>query len=181
MPPRLTSAPSLSMTPYQQSSIISTIIRAKLLSYILGNEEVMDDDLFNLSMVSKFGDDITTSERLRLNEKGDELQEQIALAVKRRNVFLTGKAGTGKSWTTERIVHSFTSANKTIHVTAPTGVAAINVNGTTINAWGGYGLGTYYSDFDRMMEKSIRKKIQKAHSMLDGELFDILECVVSII
>ncbi len=104
------------------------------------------------------------------------------------NIFLTGKAGTGKSWTNRRIVSRFNIAEgKTIYVTASTGIAAINVGGITVNKFGGFGLGEDYSDFDRVMDKKVMHKIQKVRllideiSMLDGHLFDVLECMISII
>ncbi|KAL7436258.1 hypothetical protein ACHAXM_005212 [Skeletonema potamos] len=123
-------------------------------------------------------------------EEGDELQlKAIQLASEGTNIFLTGKAGTGKSWVTKKIVENFrTKLNRTIHVTAPTGIAAINVGGVTINSWGNYHLGSYYEDFDRMWEERARKKIRAADallideiSMLDGHTFDCLECMVTIL
>jgi len=75
-----------------------------------------------------------------------------------------------------------------MHMTAPTGIAAINIEGVTINHWGGFKLGEYYSDFDLMMEKETREKIRHTStllideiSMLDGHTFDALECMISII
>ena len=122
-------------------------------------------------------------------EVGDELQQKaIKLALDGENIFLTGKAGTGKSWTTKQLVKSFHEKSEVIHVTAPTGIAAININGVTIHSWGQFRLGEYYGDFDMMMEKKCRKKIKSSNallideiSMLDGQLFDVLECMVAII
>ena len=122
-------------------------------------------------------------------EMGDELQvKAIQLASEGKNMFLTGKAGTGKSWVTTKIVEKFQKSHQTIHVTAPTGIAAINVGGVTINSWGNYHLGSYYEDFDRMWEERARNKIRAADallideiSMLDGHTFDCLECMISII
>lgn len=74
----------------------------------------------------------------------NEMQTKaIETAAKGENLFLTGRAGTGKSWTTKQIVDHFVAENKVIHVTAPTGIAAINVEGTTVNSWGGFGLGSH--------------------------------------
>ena len=99
---------------------------------------------------------------------------------------MTGKAGTGKSWTSKQI--RMRLANKRMWVVAPTGVAAINVDGITIHKWGNFGIGSHYSDFDRMMNKETRKKIHNTDvllfdeiSMADGHLFDVLECMVTII
>lgn len=163
------------------------------------DEEKNDDDddflSWNLQLTPAIGEIVQDMENLSLEEdiqQGDDLQnEAIRLCMQGKNVFLTGKAGTGKSWTVRRIVRSVSgSSNKSsfMHVTAPTGIAAINVDGVTIHSWGGFGLGEYYSDFDRMMDKSIMEKICKTKallieeiSMLDGHLFDVLECMVSII
>lgn len=48
-----------------------------------------------------------------------------------KNVFLTGEAGTGKSF----VISAFLKANKkkNILVTAPTGIAAINIHGSTLH------------------------------------------------
>eukprot|EP00979_Chaetoceros_neogracilis_P011119 scaffold2695_cov256-Chaetoceros_neogracile.AAC.1 len=144
----------------------------------------------DLEMTPSYGGITQRMKELTLQEEtGDELQNKaIALAMQGKNVFLTGKAGTGKSWTTRKIVMSFEQQQKTMHVTASSGIAAINVNGVTIHSWGGFGIGEYYSDFDRMMDKKTSEKIRKTKallideiSMLDGHLFDVLECMVSII
>src|ERR1700759_2024185 len=49
-----------------------------------------------------------------------------------RNIFLTGKAGTGK---TTFLKYIRENCIKQIAVTAPTGVAAINAGGTTIHSF----------------------------------------------
>ena len=156
-----------------------------------------DDDEQQLSQILEMApefDGITKGiEQLSLNEEvveeiGDELQEKaIGLAAEGKNIFLTGKAGTGKSWTTRKIVAACRSRKK-IHITAPTGIAAINVNGRTIHSWGGFGLGEYMQDFDRMMGPETMKKIRDTDtllideiSMIDGHFFDVLECMISII
>jgi ATP-dependent DNA helicase PIF1 len=49
-----------------------------------------------------------------------------------QNIFLTGKAGTGKTTLLKRIKEE---SNKKMVVVAPTGVAAMNAKGTTINSF----------------------------------------------
>ena len=49
-----------------------------------------------------------------------------------QNIFLTGKAGTGKTTFLKKIKGQST---KKIIVVAPTGVAAMNAKGTTINSF----------------------------------------------
>ena len=49
------------------------------------------------------------------------------------NVFLTGKAGSGKSYVLQQVMHHFDQQHVNYYVTAPTGIAALNINGTTIH------------------------------------------------
>eukprot|EP01043_Picozoa_sp_COSAG02_P008890 COSAG02_NODE_293_length_25438_cov_52.630254_3_plen_828_part_00 len=65
----------------------------------------------------------------------DETQRHVIEQARTgENVFLSGVAGTGKSAVTERIVSDARAAGKTVAVAAPTGVAAINVNGSTLHS-----------------------------------------------
>jgi len=150
--------------------------------------------LQDLEMAPAFGGEIATGreeeDASKENEEvGDALQlKAIELANNRENLFLTGKAGTGKSWTIKKIVKCFHEKGKVIHVTAPTGIAAINVGGMTIHNWGRFRLGEYYADFNNMMSPDTRKKLNTMDallideiSMMDGHLFDVLECMISII
>lgn len=62
-------------------------------------------------------------------------QTEFLDAVKSgRNIFLTGKAGTGKSTITKEAVRSLKAAGKNVIVVAPTGVAANNIGGATIHS-----------------------------------------------
>jgi len=69
-----------------------------------------------------------------------ELNEQFKKALEvmentSQNVFITGKAGTGKS----TLLEYFRSVtHKKIVVLAPTGVAALNVRGQTIHSFFGF-------------------------------------------
>ncbi|KAL7536858.1 hypothetical protein ACHAXR_009728 [Thalassiosira sp. AJA248-18] len=135
----------------------------------------MDDKMAQLSL-----DDPAIGE-------ADEMQKAaIAHATMGGNLFLTGKAGTGKSYTSKQIRARL--SDKKMWVVAPTGVAAINVDGMTVHAWGGFGIGSHYSDFDKMMSPENSKKIRQTDvllfdeiSMCSGHFFDVLECMVSII
>ncbi|KAL3791084.1 hypothetical protein HJC23_012069 [Cyclotella cryptica] len=141
----------------------------------------------DLYMAPTMGGQATATSEIE--EVGDEMQQEaIRLAKIGENLFLTGKAGTGKSWATKRIVEDFCDRNNLIYATAPTGIAAINVDGTTIHSWGKFNLGQYYEDFMSMMSRETRHKIRTMDallideiSMLDGHLLDVLECMVTII
>jgi len=118
-------------------------------------------------------------------------QDQHACLVdvlQKRNVFITGAAGTGKSFflkfLKEKLGHQ-------LRVVATTGVAAINVGGTTLHSWAGIGLGEGTAE---ELAKAILEnpratgRIQKTKtlavdevSMLDADLFQRLDVAFRIV
>lgn len=62
--------------------------------------------------------------------------QQLAMDVfdAGHSFFLTGKAGTGKSFVTRQIIDQCKKQKKQVLVCAPTGIAAINVDGVTIHS-----------------------------------------------
>lgn len=114
----------------------------------------------------------------------------LAAAQAGRNCFLTGMAGTGKSTLLKRfIADSF----KRVDVTAPTGVAALNVGGMTIHRFCGMLLGPqpgqsneeYFEQLRRDPRRSILGGFNRVRrceclvideiSMLPGRQFDFVE------
>src|SRR5436190_1972155 len=67
----------------------------------------------------------------------DEGNRFLALAHGGRNVFLTGMAGTGKSWLLRKFIADSLRRATKVSVTAPTGVAALNVGGMTLHRFCG--------------------------------------------
>lgn len=59
------------------------------------------------------------------------------------NVFFTGSAGTGKSYLLRHIISRCREkfGRDCVAVTASTGIAAINIGGSTLHSWAGVGLG----------------------------------------
>lgn len=58
----------------------------------------------------------------------------------RQNVFLTGEAGTGKSYCIEILQKYCQTIGVFVAKTATTGVAALNIGGQTVHSWAGLGL-----------------------------------------
>lgn len=75
-----------------------------------------------------------------------EQKEALEILKKGANVFLTGEAGTGKSHTISEFVKWLKEQNKVFAVTATTGIAASQINGTTIHSLSGIGIKKYLSD-----------------------------------
>ncbi|EGD82850.1 hypothetical protein PTSG_03482 [Salpingoeca rosetta] len=67
----------------------------------------------------------------------------IRAAENGHNIFLTGSAGVGKSFTLKKIITRLAQLNKRVYVTATTGIAAINLEAqaTTIHSFSGIRLG----------------------------------------
>lgn len=104
------------------------------------------------------------------------------------NVFVTGPAGTGKSFLLRHLKEVFHSDG--LHVTASTGIAAVQVGGVTLHSWAGLGYGD--QGIDPIMEyiwsgraTRLRKKIRDAKllaideiSMLPHVIFDYLNHIL---
>ena len=62
-------------------------------------------------------------------------KQQYALDILKQkyNVFLSGEAGTGKSYVIEKFTEYLDSKGIKYVVAAPTGLAALNVNGSTLH------------------------------------------------
>ncbi|MCF7812552.1 AAA family ATPase [Candidatus Gracilibacteria bacterium] len=89
----------------------------------------------------------------------------------KQNVFITGKAGTGKSTLLEHLrLHS----KRKMVVLAPTGVAAINVNGDTIHSF--FGLKPGF-ELDEAREKRVNEKKAKRYQSLKTILIDEISMV----
>lgn len=87
------------------------------------------------------------SPEILLSELSMEQRQAAEIALSGQNLFITGSAGTGKSYLMKFIVQELKSKygskpeqqSSAVVVTAPTGVAAINVGGQTIHSFAGIG------------------------------------------
>lgn len=77
----------------------------------------------------------------------DKQQKAIQMVSEGKNVFITGSGGVGKSWVIKRLMEEY--KNKMIF-TAPTGIAALNIEAMTCHRAFGLPIGlTTANDFDR--------------------------------
>lgn len=84
-------------------------------------------------------------------------QKALDMVLEGKNVFITGESGTGKSIVIQHCLEGLARIKKSsayIFITAPTGVAAYNVNGMTFYHWAGIGTGTGTVD---QLERKIRR------------------------
>ena len=90
-----------------------------------------------------------------------------------KNVFLTGSAGTGKTYVLNKFVQHLKDCKVPVAVTASTGIAATHMKGTTIHSWAGIGIKTVMAQRDLTKIKSNKKtadKIKKAKVLVIDEI-----------
>ena len=64
----------------------------------------------------------------------------LALLKSGKNVFLTGSAGTGKTFVLNQYINYLRQRRVKVAITASTGIAATHLNGQTIHSWSGIGI-----------------------------------------
>jgi len=109
--------------------------------------------------------------------KQDTLSESqsraLACVLEGKNVFITGGAGTGKSYLIERIKKKLGELGKCYYTTATTGSAAYNVAGTTLHHYAGIGLGE--GTVDKIVENFKRYKEINPPRWIDTDVLIIDE------
>ncbi|XOB41727.1 MAG: PIF1 family DEAD/DEAH box helicase [Candidatus Nealsonbacteria bacterium] len=73
------------------------------------------------------------------------------------NVFLTGPAGSGKTFLLNKYIEYLKDKKVKVGITASTGIAATHINGRTIHSWSGFGIK------DKLIEKEMRKLLNSRH------------------
>lgn len=104
-----------------------------------------------------------------------------------KNILVTGGAGTGKSYLLNFLKRNFPPSR--LEISASTGIAALNVGGSTIHSWAGIGLANL--PIEKIIENLFsakfiraRRRIRQARalaideiSMISSEVFEILNRV----
>lgn len=108
-----------------------------------------------------------------------EQEEVVKLAASGRNVFYTGSAGCGKSTVLRAIVQKLTDMGKCVRVIAPTGRAALAVNGTTIWSFAGWTPNSHKLGIEplRVIARSKRSPIGKRFRETDVVIIDEISMV----
>ncbi|TEA21108.1 ATP-dependent DNA helicase pfh1 [Colletotrichum sidae] len=84
----------------------------------------------------RLGDDMLSKKQFPLCP---EQQHALDLALEGRNLFITGSGGCGKSVLVKALHRALSTQQKTVHLLAPTGQAAINIGGRTAYNYAGWG------------------------------------------
>ncbi|MDR1033867.1 MAG: AAA family ATPase [Bifidobacteriaceae bacterium] len=98
-----------------------------------------------------------------------------ALKNSNKHIFITGSAGTGKSTLLRRYIETNDMSHTA--VLAPTGVAAINVNGETIHHFFGLKPGCTPDDMEDAVQRAKRRGKMKLFKALDAIIIDEISMV----
>ncbi|MEK7116595.1 MAG: helix-turn-helix domain-containing protein [Patescibacteria group bacterium] len=115
-------------------------------------------------------------------------KEALDILKTGRSVFLTGAAGSGKTYVLREYINYLQNLNASIGITASTGIAATHMGGTTIHSWSGIGIKDSL-DKNELTEisqkKHVRVKVEKASvliidevSMLHHFRLDLIEKII---
>ena len=78
-----------------------------------------------------------------------------------KNVFLTGSAGSGKTYVLNSYINYLKKNKIGVGITAATGIAATHLGGTTIHSWSGIGIKDKLSNYD--IKQLFKKPYLKKH------------------
>lgn len=101
------------------------------------------------------------------------------------NIFLTGAAGTGKTYLLNQFIEYLKSKEIKYSVTASTGIAATHLNGVTIHSWSGIGVKSKITPQDlNNLKKNIKYNYQTTKvliidevSMLHAHQLDLVDTI----
>ena len=101
------------------------------------------------------------------------MKQQLALAIMNEghNVFLTGPAGSGKTYVLNQFVKLAKHSGKHVSITATTGLAASHLGGSTIHSWSGIGVRDEIGmHFVENLSKSRKEIIEKTDVLIIDEI-----------
>lgn len=103
------------------------------------------------------------------------MKQETALKLLKagENVFLTGSAGAGKTYTLNQYINYLKARKVTVAITASTGIAATHMNGMTIHTWAGIGIKDAISEDElkRMKErKYLKEHLENAQVLIIDEI-----------
>lgn len=103
-----------------------------------------------------------------------EQADLVNLILSGKNVFYTGSAGCGKSTVLKAFVKQFEAINQRVRILAPTGRAALSVNGTTTWSYVGWVPGHHKKPIDELLKlahgKTVLKRLRETDVLVIDEI-----------
>lgn len=103
------------------------------------------------------------------------MKQEKALAILKsgKNAFLTGAAGTGKTYVLNQYITFLKERKIPVAITASTGIAATHMNGMTIHSWAGFGIKdrlTRANLVNLKTKKYLKKHLEEARVLIIDEI-----------
>lgn len=116
---------------------------------------------------------------MNLAERQKEFLEK---GLENQNIYLTGKAGTGKTFIVKKLIEELSKKGRNVVAVAPTGIAASNLGGSTLNSLFGisiHGILTY--EDCRYVKTQKRRLFQEIDTIVFDEISmlrpDVLDAI----
>jgi ATP-dependent exoDNAse (exonuclease V) alpha subunit len=103
------------------------------------------------------------------------MQQSTALQLLKsgKSIFLTGSAGTGKTYVLNQYIQYLRKRNISVAITASTGIAATHLNGQTIHAWSGIGIKSHLTAGKislLLSKKKFKEQLQRTQVLIIDEI-----------
>jgi len=158
------------------------------------NKSMIHQDYIHNNLLKEY-DNLNNEIDTKINNNillNKEQEDGFNNFVNKKNIFITGPGGTGKSILIKEIIKYCNNNNIKFGVTASTGSAALLIGGRTIHSYLGIGIGNkspreLFRD-NRYRLPHIIKKIRELEvliideiSLIDKNLFEIISCYLSLV
>jgi len=106
----------------------------------------------------------------------DSMKVQVIGSLEEDNLFLTGGAGTGKSYLTREVIRFYDQLGKKVITLGSTGISAINIGGFTIHSFFAFGISSHleelvsYDKRNKTRLKEMKKILEKTHLLIIDEI-----------
>lgn len=100
-------------------------------------------------------------------------KEALDILKMGKNVFLTGEAGSGKTYVLNKYINYLKQFNVDVAITASTGIAATHLGGVTVHSWSGIGIKDNLTDYDLdLLEQKqyLWKRFEKVKVLIIDEI-----------
>src|SRR5260370_32025417 len=100
-------------------------------------------------------------------------KEALNLLMMGKNAYLTGQAGSGKTYILNLYIQYLKKHKIPVAITASTGIAATHLNGGTIHSWSGIGIKSHltHNDIAKILgNENKRTKLQTAKVLIIDEI-----------
>src|SRR3989338_2782809 len=100
-------------------------------------------------------------------------QEALEILKMGKNVFLTGSPGAGKTFLLNQFIEYLRGTDKTVAITASTGIAATHMNGVTLHSWSGLGIKETITDQEirhLLKKRYLLKRLRKTNVLIIDEV-----------